>query len=172
MRFAGVVVALLLMSGCGLIQEHVYTCASPSGGAEIRVEEVCGFPDCRVRVVLAERWHARRVLTYRGGCGVVIFAHAAWSGNVAAVFADVAYTEPINVAYDVAGHHEVDFSRAEPWLKKAITRDYRVTPEELRESDGDVFKWATWPGHCCTRAADEFTKRHPQFTGEFRPGAK
>jgi hypothetical protein len=73
----------------------------------------------------------------------------------------VAHAEPIKVAYDAVANHKVDFNRAKSWLEEALIRDYSVTPEELRANDADILKWATWPGHCCSRAADEFTGRHP-----------
>jgi hypothetical protein len=97
-----------------------------------------------------------------------MFAHAAWSGNVMAIFVDGSYCGTIKAAYDVQAHRAVDFTSVEPWLKEAIARDYHVTPEELQPKGGDVFAWATYPGACCSRAKDEFEKRWPQYETSHR----
>jgi len=161
MRFI-VAFALLLLSGCGMDRwKAVCSFSRPGGGAEVRVEEAaCGVADCVVRVVVAERGHTTRIAVKSDG--VVMFAHGAWSGDVAAVFVDASPASPITVAYDVVTHRAVDFSLAEPWLKDAIVRDYSVTSEELRANGNDALKWAAYPGQCCSRAVDEFRKRHPR----------
>ncbi len=152
--------ALLLFLGCGMRSWNpVYSCPRPGGGAEVRVEEDCGLADCLVQVVVAERGHTTRIAA-KSDAGVM-FAHGAWSGNTAAVFVDASPASPITVAYDVATHQAVEFSLVEPWLKEAIVRDYSVTSEELQANDNDALKWAEYPGQCCSRAVDEFRKRHP-----------
>lgn len=92
---------------------------------------------------------------------VVFFAHAAWSGSVVVVFVDGGYCGQFRVAYDFTSDRLVDFKTAEPALRETIIRDYGVTAEELKSNSGDVLKWATYPGRCCSRAVDDFRKRFP-----------
>lgn len=153
----------VMLSACGgiLTWKSVYSAASPDGKATVRVEETACFADCALQVVVSHGWHTAKIAR-RSDC-VVFFAHAVWSGNVVVVFVDGGYCGDIRVAYDVASGRVVDFKNGEPWLKEAIIRDYGVTRDELLANRSDVFKWATYPGHCCSRAVDEFRKRFPQF---------
>jgi hypothetical protein len=152
---------LITLSGCGVLTwKTVYSSPSPEGKAVVRIEEAGCLGDCAVQVVVRRSWHTTRIAK-KSGC-VVYFAHAAWSGNVVAVFVDGGYCHDIRVAYDVSSDRTVDFKTVEPWLREAIVRDYRVTAEELRGNSGDVLMWATYPGHCCSRGVDEFRKRYAQ----------
>jgi hypothetical protein len=127
---------LAVASGCGILTwKAIYSCPRPGIKGAVRVEEMCGLADCNVRIVVTDRWLDTPV-TQRRGC-VVMFAHAAWLGNLVAIFVDGGYCGTIKAAYDVQAHRAVDFTSVEPWLKQAIVRDYHVTPDSIVRLLGD-----------------------------------
>lgn len=155
------IVLLLGLSACSGIStwKTVYSSVSPDRKESIRVEETNCFSDCTVRVVVSNGQETKTIAK-KLDCAV-FFAHAAWSGSLVAVFVDGVYCGDIRIAYDLASNRALDFRVAQGWLGEAIIREYAITPDELRANGDDVFKWATYPGHCCSRAVDEFRKRFP-----------
>jgi hypothetical protein len=150
---------MLLAMSCGILTwRTVYSSDSPDHRAQIAVQDRCGIPDCAVQVVAQRGWHTANIAT-KSDC-VVFFAQAVWSGTVVAVFVDGTYCGTIKAAFDVATDRKVEFEAFAPQLQSAIIREYGVTADELRANGGDVFKWATYPGRCCSRGSDEFRKRH------------
>jgi len=117
--------------------------------------------DCTTKIVIEQGWHTTEIAR-RYDCAV-FFAHAKWSGNTVAVFIDGTYCGTVKVAYDLASGHVITFDAVAADLQASIIHDYNVSADELRAHGGDVFKWATYPGTCCSRGSDEFRKRYPLF---------
>ena len=138
----------------------VYASLSPDKNSELLVQEKACFADCALRIIVRVDRRIEQITT-RQDCAV-FFAHAEWSGNVVSAFIDGTVCGQIRVAYDVLSNRQADFTSAEVGLRQGIIRAYGVTPDELRENGGDVLKWATYPGACCSRAVDEFRKRQQQ----------
>jgi hypothetical protein len=148
--------------GCAgiLTWRTVFSSASPDHKATVRVEVTnCFFGDCNLQIVASRGWRSRRIA--QGLDCAVFFAHAAWSGSVVGIFVDGTYCGQIRAAYDFSSDRIVDYKIIEPTLRDSIIREYRVTAEELKANSGDVFKRATYPGHCCSRSVDDFRKRFP-----------
>ncbi|MEP7364283.1 MAG: hypothetical protein ABI972_13600 [Acidobacteriota bacterium] len=138
---------LVSLTGCsGIVTWRTAYSSAPSyRHDELLVQETNCFPaDCEVQVVVQRGWQSQQI-AHEFDC-VIHFAHAAWSGSVVAVFVDGFYCGQIKVAYDTETKRKVDFESAQAWLKPAIVEAYNVTAEELKANDGDVFKWATYPG--------------------------
>jgi hypothetical protein len=136
----------------------VYESVAPDGGAKLQVQVAGCFADCAVRVVVKRGWLTERIAA--GNDCAVMFAHAEWAGDTVAAFVDGFYCGRIQVAYDVRARRAVDFGVAEPWLRSSIVRTYGVTGDELKEHQGDVFQWVTYPGG--GRSAEEFRRRFPR----------
>jgi hypothetical protein len=148
-RWAAALLLLVMLSGYAgiLTWKTMFSSESPDRKAVLRVEERACFASNRRESRLAQHED-------RGKDGLrCIFRARGVVGNC----------RQIRVAYDCASDRVVDFKTAEPWLREAIIRDYGVTAEELKANSGDVFKWATYPGHCCSCAVDVFRKRFPQY---------
>jgi hypothetical protein len=159
MRYV-LVLLLLTIAGCGGVftWRTVHSSVSRDGSAEIRVQESSCFADCAVRIVVTRGWYEEQIAD--GSDCIINFAHAEWFGSVVAVFVDGGHCGPIKAAYDITSNRRVDFKSAEVWLKPAIVKAYKVRTEELQANDGDVFKWATYPGDGRPhRAKHEFRQR-------------
>jgi hypothetical protein len=163
--FAIIVIILLIavvgsMYACGLFWTTAYKAASPDGKATVIVQVRSNFSDQSIRVLL-ERGSDSQLLI-RGYDCLLNFAHAAWSGTRVAVFIDGVYCHTLHAAYDMATNRSVDSRTVEPWLAADIIKSYAVTPDELKENGGNVFKWATYPGDGNPhRAGAEWRKRYP-----------
>ena len=110
----------------------------------LKVRQGNCFGDCSVIIELVLKGQSH-VLLRKSDC-VVQFAHAAWSGTQVAVFVDGTLCFTLQVAYDTALSKTVDFAAAQSWLKGDMMKMYSLTPDQLKQSDGDTFKWATNPG--------------------------
>lgn len=78
------------------------------------------------------------------------------------MFVDTGFSHPIRTAFDVNSNRSVPFSMIDSAVRSSIIHDYGVRPSELKEANGNVFEWATYPGdgepH---RSMEEFRKRYP-----------
>jgi hypothetical protein len=122
----------------------VYWSYSPDGKSAVRVDERACFGDCTVRITVEIGGKTKRIGT--GSDCWVKFVHSAWSGSTVSVFVDGVVCGQLKVAYDAASGKLVDFGSTEAWLKKDLISTYSVTADELKMNDGDVFKWAIYPG--------------------------
>jgi hypothetical protein len=162
MRYA---LAILLFAAIGcrggiLFWGTVYSSKSPDRSAELFVQERGCLADCAVQIVVKRGWHTDRI-AWKSDC-VIEFAHAEWVGDTVAVFVDGGYCGQIRAAYNTRSRKAVDFKSAEQALRASITKAYRVTSSELEASNGDVFRWATYPGDGQPhRSMVEFRKQFP-----------
>jgi hypothetical protein len=93
----------------------------------------------------------------------IYFAHAAWFGHVVVVYVDGSVCGPIRVAFDLDSGKHLRFEDFEARFAQEVARNYKVTNEELREYDGDVLNWATYPNDGRShRAMREFRKSFPR----------
>lgn len=113
------VAVLLLSAGCGKGWETVYSAASADGKARLLVRDRNCLNDCAIE-----------------------FAHAAWSGTVASILADLTWCSTVMVAYDTATGKAVEFESTVDWLKEDIAASYRTSEWELNQHGGNAFSWA------------------------------
>lgn len=160
MRSVSLLPLALLCSGCLYSDrwETVYSAASQDGMTVLAVQESNCEHDCNIRVTV-DGGGRQETIAELPDCSVH-FAHAAWSGQIVALYASGSLCGPFSAAYDVDMKRSVDFSAVESWLRASIIREYSVTPKELAAYGGDVLKWANHPGPCCGRASDEFRKKY------------
>jgi hypothetical protein len=141
----------------------LYQSVSPYGETRVNVVETACLGDCAVSVVVSEKWWQRSQEIAAGTDCWIMFAHVAWVDSVAVTFIDGTFCGAIETAYDSKRHQSVKFAPYKEALAKSIVAEYGVTPSELAQFGGDVFKWATYPGDGSSpRSSVEFRRRHPR----------
>ena len=152
------VLSIGLCVSCGVLSwRDVYVSRQLSGRGTIKLQEMCGFSDCSIRVLVSNGSRSRQIL-YRRGCAVK-FADAIWVGSRVGLFVQGGSCQRVELGFDINDAREIEFSELANSLRGALMKEYGISKRELEAAGGDVFDWEDWDNQIAYRLTKAFKAR-------------